>query len=146
VFEHIQYEQLSAIFDEIYRVLKNGGLFRFSVPDYKCDVYSGRSVKNEKGDIVFDPGGGGSFVNEEVRNGGHVWFPTIELVKSLFDQSNFKENGEIRYLHYYGENGEGVTQAIDYKLGYIARTPDHDQRVRYPYRPLSIVVDAYKRN
>lgn len=145
VFEHIQYEQLPAIFDEIYRVLKNDGLFRFSVPDYQCDVYSGRSVKNENGEIVFDPDGGGSFVNEEVKDGGHVWFPTIELVKNLFDHSKFKENGEIKYLHYYDETGEGITHNIDYNYGYIARTPDHDQRVQDPYRPLSIVVDAYKR-
>jgi len=145
VFEHIQYEQIPAIFNEIFRVLKNDGLFRFSVPDYRCNIHRDRSVKNKKGEIVFDPEGGGSFVNEEVINGGHVWFPTIELVKYLFNQSKFKENGEIQYLHFYDKAGKGITQNIDYKYGYIARTPDHDKRAQSPFRPISIVVDAYKK-
>ena len=33
---------------------------------------------------------------------------------------------------------------IDYQKGYISRTPDNDERVMNPRRPLSIVLDAYK--
>ena len=37
-----------------------------------------------------------------------------------------------------------VTHKIDYSKGHIHRTPDTDQRVQNPYRPMSIVVDCYK--
>ena len=37
-----------------------------------------------------------------------------------------------------------ITNKIDYSLGYISRTPDNDDRVKNPYRPMSIVVDCYK--
>jgi SAM-dependent methyltransferase len=32
VFEHLDYNRLPAIFDDIYRVLKKGGVFRLSTP------------------------------------------------------------------------------------------------------------------
>ena len=38
VFEHIEYQKLICVFNEINRVLKVGGLFRLSVPDYRCDI------------------------------------------------------------------------------------------------------------
>src|ERR1700722_13718413 len=34
VFEHIEYEKIPATISEVHRVLKKGGLFRLSVPDY----------------------------------------------------------------------------------------------------------------
>ena len=48
------------------------------------------------------------------------------------------------FFHFYGEDGIGVTNAIDYSLGHVMRTPDHDERVQRTYRPLSIVVDCRK--
>lgn len=38
VFEHIEYQTIPSIFNEIYRVLKPNGLFRLSMPDYRCDI------------------------------------------------------------------------------------------------------------
>ncbi len=38
-----------------------------------------------------------------------------------------------------------LLQKIDYSKGYIYRTPDHDSRVKNPYRPMSIVVDCHKK-
>ena len=43
VFEHIDYDQLKSAINEIYRVLKPGGLFRLSMPDYRCDLLHERS-------------------------------------------------------------------------------------------------------
>jgi len=37
-----------------------------------------------------------------------------------------------------------VTKSIDHSKGLIRRTPDHDERVAHPYRPISIVVDLIK--
>ena len=145
VFEHIEYDKLCDVINEIYRVLKPGGLFRLSMPDYRCDVLYNRSEKNEKNEIIFDKGGGGDYdyENKKVINGGHVWFPKYELVKSLLDKTSFEQN-KINFLHYYDENNNSINKVIDYSKGHIERTPDNDIRVKYPYRTMSIVVDCYK--
>jgi len=139
VFEHIRYEQLPAVVDEIHRVLRPGGLFRLSVPDYGCDVLRDRSEKDAGGRIVFDPGGGGTR-----ETPGHVWFPRIDTVRALLEASRFAMSGAIEYLHYYEMDGHRVAYPIDYAKGYVQRTPDHDDRVQDPYRPMSLVVDLMK--
>jgi SAM-dependent methyltransferase len=141
VFEHIDVGRLPSIINDIYRVLKPGGLFRLSLPDYRCDLLNERSLKDESGHLVFDPGGGGDYVDGRVVNGGHVWFPKYETVKNLLASTHFTN---VSYFHYYDEEGRGVTNPIDYSLGHVMRTPDHDERVRDPYRPMSIVVDCRK--
>jgi|ETNvirnome_2_300_1030623.scaffolds.fasta_scaffold08719_4 SAM-dependent methyltransferase len=155
VFEHINVKSIVPIIDEIYRVLEPEGLFRLSVPDYRCNILSDRSTWKD-GKIIFDPGGGGSLTYDENRapkviNGGHLWFPVHEDIKSIVDQSKFGASTRIagsvvNYLHYYEATGSGlgVVNKIDYSLGYISRTPDHDFRVMMPRRPMSIVVDLYK--
>jgi predicted SAM-dependent methyltransferase len=144
VFEHVPYGDLPAIFDELFRVLRPGGLFRLSVPDYRNDVYFARSLRDASGELLFDPIGGGEFKDGKVICGGHVWFPRYETVKALFDASKFAWRGSVEFLHYTEVEGAYVLRDIDYSLGHISRTPDHDDRVRAPRRPLSIVVDARK--
>ena len=144
VFEHISYNKLLKTVNEIYRILKPGGFFRLSVPDYRCNVLIDRSIKDKEGNIVFDPGGGGKYVNGKVIEGGHLWFPKIESVKKLLNQSHFYKYGKINYLHFYKTNGQSITKRIDYSQCYVSRTPDHDDRVKKPYRAMSIVVDLYK--
>jgi predicted SAM-dependent methyltransferase len=141
VFEHIEYEELPRVINEIFRVLKTGGLFRLSLPDYNCDILHERSQKDENGEIIFDSLGGGKFVDGKVINGGHVWFPTYIKVKELLEKTEFKN---FTFLHYYQEMGKGITNTIDYSQGFVMRTPDNDDRVKNPYRPLSLVVDCIK--
>jgi len=141
VFEHIPSEKLTSVINEIYRVLKPGCNFRLSVPDYRCNVLYDRSKKDENGAIIFDPGGGGDYINGAVINGGHLWFPNYEKVKKILSQSKFTD---IKYLHYYDEAGNGITNTIDYSLGFVMRTPDNDERCQSPYRPMSIVCDCRK--
>ncbi|WP_321493260.1 hypothetical protein [uncultured Desulfobacter sp.] len=141
VLEHIEMEKLPAIINEIYRILKTKGVFRLSLPDYQCDVLCKRSIKDEKGRIIFDPGGGGDFVNGRVIGGGHLWFPKFEEVKKLLHKTLFKK---IRFYHYYDTTGYGVINPINYEIGVVRRTPDFDSRVQNPRRPLSIVVDCTK--
>ena len=143
VFEHIEYNKLEDIVRDIYRILKPNGLFRLSTPDYRCDVLYTRSIKDGNGNIIFDEGGGGIYSEhyKKVINGGHVWFPKYEDVKYLLEKIPFQK---IDFLHYYGENNKPHCSKIDYSKGYIQRTPDHDNRVKNPYRPMSIVVDCYK--
>jgi SAM-dependent methyltransferase len=142
VFEHVPYAGITAMFDEIHRILRPGALFRLSLPDYHFDGYRDRSLRNEAGEIVFDPAGGGSYVGGQVTGGGHAWFPTIQLVRQAFEASRFA--GQARYLRYTLPNGEFVAEPIDYSLGHIQRTMEHDARVTDRPRPLSIVVDAIK--
>jgi SAM-dependent methyltransferase len=145
VMEHIEYSILKKSINEIFRVLKPGGLFRLSMPDYKCDLLYNRSEKDGNGNIIFDEGGGGSYdrINKKVIAGGHIWFPVFNSVKLLLESTNFS-NDKINYLHYYNENKKPITNKIDYSKGYISRTPDHDERVKNPFRPMSIIVDCYK--
>lgn len=142
VFEHIEKEKIVGIINDIYRILKpKVGFLRLSIPDYRCDVLYNRSQKDENGNVIFDPYGGGDFKNGQVINGGHLWFPTYEIVKEIIEESLFTN---YEFLHYYTELGESVTKKIDYSKGYIQRTPDNDERVQNPYRAMSIVVDCYK--
>jgi len=139
VFEHIVYEKLIFIINEIYRTLKPGHLFRLSLPDYRCDVLYNRSVKDSLGNIVFDPGGGGS-----LNNPGHLWFPRLETVRALIEQTFFYTNGNVEYLHYYNVDNTFVLKPIDYSKGHVSRTPDFDDRVANPRRPMSMVIDLTK--
>lgn len=140
VLEHIPYDRLVPVINEIFRVLKPGALFRLSVPDYSCDVLRESSIKSPDGDIIFDPGGGGTR-----ENPGHVWFPTAESVYRLLEATRFFIDGSMDFLHYWNVGRPGfVTRPIDYSKGFVKRTPDHDERVKNPYRPMSIVVDLYK--
>jgi SAM-dependent methyltransferase len=141
VFEHIERTLLPAVVDEIYRLLKPGGIFRLSVPDYRCDLLQARTLKDGRGELIFDPGGGGSYKDGRVVGGGHVWFPRYETVKALIDVTRFTD---VTFYHYYDPDGRPVTRPIDYALGYVQRTPDHDSRVSDPYRPMSIVLDCRK--
>lgn len=143
VFEHIEIEKIPFILNEIHRVLAEDGFLRIAVPDYRCDILFKRSIKNSKNEIIFDPDGGGDFINNKVVNGGHVWFPKYEIIKGLIENSNFGKN--YKFYHYYDELGNSITEKIDYDLGFISRTPDNDERVKSPYRAMSIVVDCYKK-
>lgn len=116
-------------------------MFRLSLLDYKCDILHERTLKNEKGELIFDPFGGGTFDNGKVTNGGHLWFPTYSKVKKLLEKTDFKI---YRFLHYHDEHGNGITNKIDYSKGFVMRTPDNDDRVKNPYRPMSLVVECIK--
>lgn len=118
VFEHIEFSKIAGIIDDIHRILKPGGLFRLSVPDYenpfmiaRCDIVDGIIVKDR-----------------EVPD--HKWFPTNLIIEMLLDQTKFN-------LVMIYEDGD----KIDYSRGYIQRTVDNDPRCD---RSLSIVVDCYK--
>lgn len=136
VFEHIELKKMPQVLKEIYRILEPGACLRMSVPDYKHHVQINRSVL-KNGKIVFDPFGGGEYVDGKVRGGGHVWFPTYEIVRKLLEDSPFKQ---YEFFHYYDENGIPVRKEIDYTKGWIKRTPDHIGE----QGAISIVVDCYK--
>jgi ubiquinone/menaquinone biosynthesis C-methylase UbiE len=139
VFEHIPYNRLVDVVNEIYRILKPSGLFRLSLPDYGCDVLKERSVRDSDGRILFDPVGGGT-----PDNPGHLWFPRIDQVADLLSRTAFSGHGTIDYLHYYTMDNQAVMKSVDYAKGHIDRTPDFDERVQNPPRPMSLIVDLVK--
>jgi len=145
VMEHIELDFVVEHLNEMHRLLKPNGLFRLSMPDYRTDILKQRTHKDENGKLIFDPSGGGSWdeVNKKVIGGGHVWFPIYELVYELFEKSNFEMN-RVNWLHYYETDEQFTLNDIDYSLGHIHRTPDHDARVQNPRRPMSMVIDAFK--
>lgn len=143
VLEHRPYDTLVNIINEIYRVLRPGGLCRISVPDYRCDLLYNRSIKDHKGNIVFDPQGGGRYENGQVVAGGHLWFPDLENMTVLLSKTLFNKPNKVSFLHYY-TNKKSITHPIDYSICYVRRTPDHDGRVSNPYRGMSMVIDLIK--
>ncbi len=138
VLEHIGLEKIVLTINEIYRILKPGALFRICLPDYFSSYLSDITLKNENGECVFDPTGGGVLKADGVYEGGHVWFPTYKKMKEILDKTFFQH---YDFLCYHTEDGELVKREIDFSKGYINRVPQHnnDQSVIY-----SIVIDCIK--
>jgi predicted SAM-dependent methyltransferase len=130
VFEYITQIKLVPIINEIYRILKMGGLFRLSVPDYRGPIMYDRCLKCD-GKIYEDPIGGYDV----------MWFPTIETLVGIIERTKFKN---VEYLQYYMPDGTPVVKKIDHSLGKIQRTSDFDIRVKDTGLPLSLVVDLTK--
>ena len=78
VMEHIEYSKLKDTINEIYRVLKPGGLFRLSMPDYRCDVLYNRSLKDKDDNIIFDSGGGGKKSSDDKQSFNRCIFNPLE--------------------------------------------------------------------
>lgn len=138
VLEHIAFEKLVDAINEIYRILCEGGLLRICLPDYYSAYLRDISMRDEDGNIVFDPTGGGNFGVNGVENAGHVWFPNYSIVQDLLDRTKFNK---IDFLCYHTAKGELIKKNIDFTKGYVKRLPKADEEDRPVY---SIVVDCYK--
>lgn len=138
VLEHIELEKLVDVINEIYRILKKGGLFRICLPDYFSPYLQIISMRNREGEILFDPTGGGAYGESGVSDGGHRWFPNIYNVRTLLEKTNFVN---YDFLCYYTEDGKLMKKNIDFSKGYISRIPKSDRENGPIY---SIVVDCYK--
>ena len=76
VFEHLPFDKLPFVFDEIYRVLRRGGVFRLSVPDYRSPLLKRRSIYNEKGMVIGDLMMGSTAVYDDATAAMKVNFTT----------------------------------------------------------------------
>lgn len=137
VVEHIAIKKIIPVLNEIYRILKQGGYLRLSLPDYHTPALLERSFLDKDGKVIFDPKGGGKFLDGEVCEGGHIWFPTYELVKEILKKSNFND---YKFYRYRDIDGKLWSEEIDYSLGYISRTKEHATFKE----DVSIVVDCFK--
>jgi len=118
VFEHIDEDRIVEILNEIYRVLKPGGYLRLSLPDYNSGLKE-RCLVDKSNRPVHDPGGGGFYRNGMVQGGGHVWFPTYDMVNKMLSRSKFCK---VDFLRYFDESGYQIGKDIDYGKGWISRT------------------------
>lgn len=138
VLEHIEIEKLTDVMNEIYRILVKGGLCRICLPDYFSPYLNRISMKDAKGNILFDPTGGGAYGENGVLNGGHTWFPNYISVRNLLEKTKFTN---WKLLCYHTENSELVRKEIDFTKGYIKRISEQNEEFKQVY---SIVVDCYK--
>lgn len=139
VLEHIEFEKMVDIINEIYRILKKDGLFRICLPDYGSPYLANISMRDSAGKIIFDPTGGGTFGANGVENAGHVWFPTYSNVYELLEMTMFDK---VEFLCYYTEEGKLVRKEIDITKGYIKRIPSKENEIDKPV--YSMIIDCYK--
>ena len=137
VAEHINENIQVDVLNEIYRILKPEGYFRWSLPDYGCPYLKERSFTDEKGIVRFDPNGGGEYRNGSVVNGGHLWFPTYNKVKDIIENSHFKV---YKFYRYFSADFGWYSESIDFNKGFVLRTKENDPR----HIDMSIVVDCIK--
>jgi SAM-dependent methyltransferase len=106
--EHIRENEIQALLAECYRVLKPGGLFRVSCPDYA----------NPKDRPALEAGKDDVFP-------GHVTLTHYALVKKIVQESPFTD-----YEFYqYWDGGQFIWKRIDYSLGLVMRTPENFYRL-----------------
>lgn len=141
----IDYHEAKMVVNNAYNVLKKGGVLRLSLSDYNFKEFYDRCLKDDDGEIFFDPGAGGhyDFMKGEIIGESSLWFPTYETIKEFIQETNFKlENAN--FLQYYENRDTPVFNSIDYSNGYIQRTAENDKRSEDGKTPISIVVDLKK--
>jgi len=107
--EHLDRAGIGVIFSECHRLLRKGGLARFAVPDYQHPRHPHCLA------LGHDP-----------RRRDHVTLTTKPLIEELVALSPF---GTAHFYQYW-QDESFVERPIDYRLGYIRRTPDNDPRNR----------------
>ena len=105
------------VINEIYRILKPGGILRISLPDYGSRILREVVMCNDKGEMLYDPNGGGDYNEGGVTGGGHIWFPTYEIVNSIMRDTKF----DIIDFKCYWLNDRLVRKTIDPNYGYLNR-------------------------
>jgi SAM-dependent methyltransferase len=152
VFEHLEFDRIPQVMDEIHRVLAPGGVFRLSVPDYRSPVLKGRSVYDENGNVIADLMMGGSVTFDKATgkrrvdfldNGdAHLWFPTFERIADLIARSRLSAC-DIKFHHYFRPDGTAVCDEPPDLDMPVRRAPPFDMRAAG--LPISIIVDFCKR-
>ena len=151
VFEHLPFEKLPFVLDEIHRVLKPGGVFRLSVPDYRSPVLKRRSVYDHRGRVTgdlmmgatpyFDATTGDARMRFSEDGDAHVWFPRYELVTHLILKSEIRKSA-INFYQAFLDDQTFLGEPIPDDEMFVQRALPHDRRSGG--MPVSIVVDFVK--
>lgn len=152
VFEHLEFSLIPKIFDDIYRVLIEGGIFRLSVPDYLSQHNLEDSFFDSKGNILGDTASGATITYDRsipgkrvlftTDGGAHLWFPTYDLVNELISKSEIRKCSQIVFYQFNNPGGESVNKQFPINSMPVKRVPPLD--MRNGGNPVSIVVDFIK--
>ena len=152
VFEHLPVECLPIVFDDIYDVLCDEGVFRLSLPDYRSPHLKQRSIYNACGEIIADllPALRESVTYDEtaqkisrVSKEGHLWFPKYEIVLDLIVKSNIRFCKNIVFYQGFKDDSNYVLTPIPENGMYVKRCYPNDPRCSNK-QPLSLVFDFIK--
>jgi SAM-dependent methyltransferase len=152
VFEHLPFDAIPGVLDEVYRVLKQGGVFRLSVPDYRSSPLRQRTVYNDRGEPLADLMMGSSVAYDHPARGvkvkflengdAHLWFPRYELMLELIVRSHIRKSSEIVFYQYFIDDERFVCKPIPENEMFVMRCEPNDARAKG--KPISIVVDFFK--
>jgi len=152
VFEHLPFDKVPAVLDEIHRVLAVGGVFRLSLPDYRSPPLKKRTIYDSGGRPVGDLMMGAcakydrqtASAKIEFADDGdsHLWFPRYESVLELIVKSTIRQCASIRFYQYFSDDDNYVCEPIPENEMFVMRSVPHDNRA--DGKPISIVVDFVK--
>ena len=152
VLEHLPIEKVPAVLDEIYRVLKPGGVFRLSVPDYRSPVLKRRSIYDARGRVTgdllmgatpwFDDTTGDARVRFSDDGHAHIWFPRYELITHLILKSHIRKSSEIKFYQCFLDDHTYLCEPTPETEMFVQRAAPHD--MRGGGAPVSIVADFIK--
>jgi SAM-dependent methyltransferase len=151
VLEHMAFDQVPFVLDEIYRVLKPGGTFRLSVPDYRSPIQKRRSIYDARGRVIGDlMMGATSYLDTatgEVRvrfsadGEAHLWFPRYELVTHLVLKSEIRK-AQIHFYQGFVDDHTYLCEPVPENEMFVQRAAPHDRRAGGA--PTSIIADFVK--
>jgi SAM-dependent methyltransferase len=152
VLEHLPYEMLPSLLNEIYRVLKIDGIFRISVPDYMTPFLRRRCAYDFQGNLLIDVLTGSSLklsldsgtpiALHDTFGNSHLWFPNFTNLMRLIEATDFGKGSEVKLLHgYVSEFSSRVDEIPDTTMP-VRRCPPLDQR--NSGNSVSLIVDLLK--
>jgi SAM-dependent methyltransferase len=151
VLEHVAFEKVPAILDEIYRVLRPGGVFRLSVPDYRSPVHKRRSIYDARGRVIgdlmmgaspyLDQATGDARVRFSEDGDAHLWFPRYEMITHLVLKSEIRK-AAIHFYQAFLDDHSYLCEPVPENEMFVQRAAPHDRRAGGA--PISIVADFFK--
>ena len=151
VLEHLAFEKVPFVLDEIYRVLKPGGTFRLSVPDYRSPVQKRRSIYDARGRVIgdllmgatsyLDQATGEARVRFSQDGEAHIWFPRYELITHLVLKSELRK-AHIHFYQGFLDDHTYLCEPVPENEMFVQRAAPHDRRAGGA--PTSIIADFVK--
>lgn len=151
VLEHLPFDKVPFVLDEIYRVLKPGGTFRLSVPDYRSPVQKRRSIYDARGRVIgdllmgatsyLDPASGDAKVRFSGNGEAHLWFPRYELIIHLVLKSELRKS-RIHFYQGFIDDHSYLCEPVPENEMFVQRAAPHDRRAGGA--PTSIIADFVK--
>jgi SAM-dependent methyltransferase len=151
VLEHLPFDKVPFVLDEIYRVLRPGGVFRLSVPDYRSPVHKRRSLYDWRGRVTgdllmgatpyFDDSSGDARMRFAGGGEAHLWFPRYEMITHLVLQSEIRKSA-IKFYQCFFDDHSYLAELFPENEMFVVRALPHDRRAGG--QPVSIVADFVK--